>query len=253
MPKKLKGLNIIITRPLHQAKDLAQKIISQEGSAFVFPTIEIVSLKNDHAEINSNKFDYTIFTSKNAVLNAPSFVLASHETKNIAMGPSTALALKGSNCSVHAIPAAPFDSEHLLSLPDFEQIQNKNFLIVTGEGGRGLLERELAERGGRVTRLTVYKRAIPEVTREEVEQVVEIPHRIFVTTSSEGLSNLVAIMHKFGFGDELQGSYIIVISQRMLDLALKEGLQGQQLILSPNATDDAILESLIKWYSLTSQ
>lgn len=247
------GLNVIITRPLHQAKDLAQKIISQEGHAFVFPTIEIVNLESDYAEISSHKFDYTIFTSKNAVLHAPDVVLASHETKNIAMGPSTASALKQSNCSVHAIPDAPFDSEHLLSLPDFEQIQDKNFLIVTGQGGRGLLENELVERGGRVTRLTVYKREIPEVTREEVEKVMEIPNQVFVTTSCEGLSNLLAIMHKFRFDGKLQGMHIVVISQRMLDLALKEGLQAQQLILSSNATDDAILESLIKWYSLTSQ
>ena len=73
------------------------------------------------------------------------------QLKAIAIGQATAKALRAFHIDTHGTPDVP-DSEHLLELPYLQQVSKKNLLLFKGEGGRQLLEKELVQRGARVTR-----------------------------------------------------------------------------------------------------
>ncbi|EGN74270.1 uncharacterized enzyme of heme biosynthesis [Idiomarina sp. A28L] len=55
-------------------------------------------------------------------------------------------------------PAAGYTSENLLALPELADLQEQNWLIITGKNGRQLLPESLTERGATVTVAEIYER-----------------------------------------------------------------------------------------------
>jgi len=48
-------------------------------------------------------------------------------------------------------------SEAMLNLPELNNVRNKHILLIAGDQGRQLLERELSERGAQIDKLVVYE------------------------------------------------------------------------------------------------
>ncbi|RUO37012.1 hypothetical protein CWE13_09240 [Aliidiomarina shirensis] len=55
-------------------------------------------------------------------------------------------------------PAAGYTSEHLLALPELQDLAAQKWLLITGKNGRSLLPETLSERGAAVTIAEVYER-----------------------------------------------------------------------------------------------
>lgn len=144
----LKNLTIVITRPKHQAQDLAEKITSLGGKTILFPTIDIAdisdttSLQNLIAQLKD--FNLAIFISPNAVQKAAHFIKAQyniwpHSVKIAAIGSSTAKALHDLGWRVDIYPVDKFNSETLLGLPALQHIAKQKIILFCGEGGRELI------------------------------------------------------------------------------------------------------------------
>lgn len=248
---RLDKLKVVITRPTHQAKGLAHLIAANGGISLLFPTLEICSIEpNFHLDSvlqNLNAYDLAIFTSQNAVhLVAPHWPTIK-DIQIAAIGSSTAKALAGYQLAVDFTPMENYSSEALLSV--LPPLQSKQIVIFTGENGRGWLQQRLTKQAAVVHVVPVYRRVLPNASRETIQEIVDTQNCIVVVTSGESLTNLLTLFQNAGFAAHLFTLPIIVISNRMMQIAIDLGFEKNFLVLATNPSDQAILDVLIKWYA----
>jgi uroporphyrinogen-III synthase len=243
-----KPLGILITRPAHQAKTLAQDIQTQGGLPICFPTLEIVGLNNTlflyHTLKKLADYNFVIFISANAVFHAahalhhmwPSWPI---NTKTIAIGPGTLAALQQYALPADYYPEKIFSSEGLLQLPILQNPRQKKILIIKGQAGDAKLYQTLKKRGAQVNVLDVYKRQLPAV-------INTIPHPntidIILCTSQTSLKNLLRLLYPI-WKEKLLSKSLLLISQRTANYAKKRGFVKPALI-ADNASNNAILQTL---------
>ena len=260
MNKTLNGARILVTRPEHQAENLSRLIEQRGGIAVRFPTLDIVA-RDDAEQIKASLVDldsyhWVIFTSANAV----NFALKANSgkigrTKSplapllqrgglggfAAVGQATAEALKMAGLPVDLVPKN-YNSEALLAMPQLQQVQGRNCLIVRGEGGREQLATTLRSRGAAVNYLEVYKRIIPRIDNSPVVELIA-QHRLDVitVTSVEALQNLMLMLdeqnHKL-----LTLIPLVVVSDRVRRVAADMGFN--RIAVTDSPIDTAILETV---------
>ena len=248
----LLGLRILITRPAHQAKDLAAQIQYLGGVAIHFPTLEIIATKNIKKVLLGIKklkeYDFVIFISPNSVFNIAEYIhriwpFWPKNTKTIATGPGTALALKKHNLPCDGYPEKVFNGTGLLNLPALQHIKQKKILIIKGEGGRLYLTKGLKVRGAQIDNLNVYIRRLPKIDKTNIPNQESMD--VIICTSHNGLKNLVGLLYPY-WQDILFKKQLLVISPRLAVSAKKLGFVKPALI-SDNATNTAILQTLFSW------
>jgi len=239
----LNGLKVLVTRPEQQAKNLCDMIETTGGEAMAFPVIDIVSTDvQTWPQFVLAEQDMIIFVSRNAVTNFVNAIkepFAKH-TQLVSVGAGSAASMRLHGLHVDLQPSQSIGSEGLLLMPEFEELVGKQILIVRGKGGRELLADTLLQRGAVVHYLEVYKRALPRPTLEQCEQAITA--ECVVCTSVEGVKNLSLLLQK-GL-KTLLDKPMLVVSERIKNYA--ESLGFQNIIVTSNVSDDAVLEQLIK-------
>ena len=157
-------MSILVTRPLPQGEALVSRLRAMGRVAWSFPLIEFtpgreLPVLGDHlAHLGSD--DLLFALSQHAV----EFAHARLQQQGLpwptsphyfAIGRTTALALHTVSGQHIRYPLDREISEVLLQLPELQNIAGKNALILRGNGGRELLGATLAERGARVTFLSL--------------------------------------------------------------------------------------------------
>ncbi|MHB1293119.1 MAG: uroporphyrinogen-III synthase, partial [Sulfuricella sp.] len=149
--RPLENVGVVVTRPAHQAGNLAELIERAGGRAILFPTLEIFDAQDmgplSGAIDRLEQFDLAIFISPNAVNKAMNQVLAKRAwpqgLRCAAVGKGSGKALERFGCEGVLVPQGRFDSEALLALPELQDMAGKRVVIFRGEGGRELLGDEL--------------------------------------------------------------------------------------------------------------
>jgi len=242
-------INILVTRPQHQAENLCRLVEQQGWHAIRFPTLQIVAIDKliIKQQLSSLKqYDWLIFISANAV----NFALSANNGKIdrflncsiAAVGKATEKALKAVGLSVHLMPETQFNTEGLLATPEMNNISSKYCLIIRGKGGRETLANILRGRGAQVDYMEVYTREKPVDYDKTVIRLLQSRKLTAITMSSgEALKNLLAMID-LKWHENLFLVPIIVISKRLKDIAEKSGFKHIVLARSPD--DTAITESL---------
>lgn len=248
MEKTLTGLSLLITRPAQQSAPLMRKVTELGGKAWLFPTLEIIP--HSPAQLKSiltpkSYWDKVIFTSANAVYPIMPFwpALTCHP-QIFAIGSGTARALAEHQIDAR-LPVEDFSSEGLLSLPEFQSINQQRLVIFTGRAGRNFLAPQLRQRGALVRMVPVYERSCPRLVLDEAYQEWQqlgLPV-IIISTSSESLRNLCSMTKTAASRSWLYQQQLLVISPRMRQMAHNLGFQ-QPAWLAANASDEAIIEAL---------
>lgn len=252
----LRGVRVLVTRPVHQAGSLARLIEQAGGEAIGLPTIEIAP-PADPAALDAllarlAEFDMAIFISPNAVRGALARLEARGglppELALAAVGQGTLRALQAAGCSTVLAPTVRFDSEALLELLPRERVAGKHIVIFRGEGGRELLGETLTARGARIFYAVCYRRlpprtpdvaALARLMRGEID--------VITVTSAQGLRNLYDLAGETGRA-RLLGTPIVVVSERQARACRELGFHAA-LRVAGQASDAAILESLRAWRS----
>ena len=238
-----KEINVLVTRPAHQAEHLCSLLTAEGFQPIRYPTIEIQATA--HTSIakaslqDSQQFDYLIFVSPNAVAQADHLLnnnWSLQQTNIIAIGPKTADKLTKIDLQPSIVATTPFNSESLLKLLP-SSLKHKKGLIVKGEGGRTLLSEQLQQRGMTVTSVDVYQRALPSNSNE-----IDIKALHYITiTSQRALDNLFLLVNQ---PLELKKHAIfIVLSQRIAHYA--EGLGCQHVVASQEASDMGLVSTIV--------
>ena len=199
MSTALAGMNILVTRPAHQAGELAAKVRLAGGNPVLFPVLEIRDTNNPGPLLDviarMDDFDFAIFISPNAVEKAMTRINA------IRTFPPRLRAVAVGRFGIDKVivPSARFDSEALLELRELREVTGKRFIIFRGDSGRELLGETLLKRGATVTYVECYRRVKPEAdTAPLLRTAASGELDAIIMTSSEGLRNLCEMVGAAG-------------------------------------------------------
>jgi len=166
------------------------------AAAILLPAIEIEPIELDapsRACLAPDDFDWTIYTSANAVDGSLQQLPPPSRTRVAAIGRATARALGERSIRVDAVPQGTSDSEGLLALAPFADLRGQRVLVLKGAGGRTLLrESSPARRGGRGGE--VYRRrpaAADPAALQALRAASSSTRLVVAVTSSEVLGALL--------------------------------------------------------------
>lgn len=239
----LKGLKILVTRPIRQAVGLVELIKQQGGEAVVFPVIEITAINiQQWVEWNPRQTNWLVFISRNAVeyfLQGHPQPLPAH-IKLAAAGEGTAQTMRKHGLTVNLQPELSNGSEGLLQLPEWQQMEQQQVVIVRGEGGRELMADTLRARGATINYLEVYRRQLPSVATELKQQACSA--HWLTATSANGVTNLLSLLSVSC--PQILQKPLLVVSERIKAFAVEQGFK--QVHVSLDASDGAIIQRLIE-------
>jgi len=248
MPATLAGLNILVTRPEHQASHLCQLLEAQGAQTLAFPLIKIKPLANVPPPAKSH-YDVIIFVSNNAVqLGIPLIKPLMAKAKIATVGRGTASLLEQQGFPVDILPDENFDSEGLLAQPSLQQVNDQSILIVRGEGGRPLLGDMLVQRGANVEYLAAYQRGLPDINRPNVlhDALKSNSLNIILISSGEALQNLLSLTEKTQL-DTLLNIQLAVTHPRQAEKAKALGFTKEPII-SQQPGDESLVDALLQWH-----
>lgn len=249
----LADMQVLVTRPQHQADALIDRIEAQGGTAIRFPVIEILPPRDTRsaraALAHPDDYSLIIFVSQNAVRHGLALMDSAPGRARIAvLGEASAAALEEFGIQQVLRPCGGGTSEDLLALPELsaKALAGSRVLIVRGEGGRPLLGRALSKRGARVTYAEVYRRARPEVDAAPIAELGRTKSiDVIVVTSVEGLENLFDMLGESESAWLFEAGYV-VLSERIAARAQDLGIR-QTPVVADRADDEGIVDALIRW------
>jgi len=244
--------NILVTRPKKQARELAEQIRAQGWNPILMPTLEIESVSLTDSEKQCMEqiegFDLVFVTSQNAAnvaLDLLSEKLA-ELTANpnwIAIGPATQKTLSKYGLEAE-VPKDTADSEHLLQMPQLNQLRGKRCLILKGIGGRKMLAENLRSRGALVFEVNLYRRCLPEYSAENIQKLIFLSGsyslQAIVVTSVEALNNLITLL-----AAHLKWVYptpLVAASARISMVAKKAGFEN--IFVAKGANSSSIIAAI---------
>jgi len=255
--RPLTGKNIVVTRPAHQARELAAMIRAAGGVATLFPVLEIRDLEDLKPLLDIiarlDEFDLAVFISPNAVNKAMNLITAYRALPPallcaaIGRGGVKELARFGVTNAI--APSRRFDSEALLELPGMREMRGKRVVIFRGDGGRELLGDTLKARGAAVEYAECYRRGMPNLdaapllkawARNELDAVT--------VTSSEGLRNLYEMIGALG-RQWLRKTAVFVPHPRIAEVARELGLTH---VIATEPADEGLMSALIEHFTAAS-
>lgn len=246
----LGGARVLVTRPAHQARQLAELIAAAGGEPVCFPVIEIAEPHDPHVleQLIDRLPEYqlAIFVSTNAVEHALPRVRSRlggwpAQLQAAAVGAATAQALARHGVPALA-PAGGFDSEALLALPTLHAVRGKHIVIFRGQGGRELLADTLAARGARVHYAECYRRRLPVA---DFTPLLQHWVDVVTLTSVEALHNLFTLAGAHGQA-RLRATPMIVASARIAEASRAFEL-AQAPRVAPQPSDAGIVQALKAW------
>ncbi|MEW5943994.1 MAG: uroporphyrinogen-III synthase [Pseudomonadota bacterium] len=251
----LQGVGVLVTRPPHQARHLAQLIEAAGGRPILFPVLEILDAEDVrplHALIDRlDEFDLAIFISPNAVNKAMNLIKARRDKlperlKIAAVGRGSLKELKNFGIAEAMVPESRFDSEGLLELPELQVVAGKKIVIFRGDGGREVLGDTLVARGAHLEYAECYRRGKPGADAGALLHLWARGELNAVTvTSGESLHNLYDMVGKLG-QQWLKKTPLFVPHERIAQLARELGLER---VIVTASGDEGMAAGLIEWRS----
>lgn len=241
-------MKILITRPRAQANDFAEKLHSAGFEPIFFPVIEIRPMEDtialDKALEKLNCYEWVVFTSVNAVdvvFSCTPASLSLGEGKGIrvaAIGPKTAAALQARGVTPDFVPEE-YIAEAIL--PGLGDVQGKWVLLPRAEMARKALPEAIANAGGVVHEIAVYK-TLPAQPDPEGLTALKSGVDVVTLTSPSTAQSFVKISKQNGLDPlHLPNNPVFACIGPITEQAAKgEGLDN--LVVAKEYTTDSLIE-----------
>jgi uroporphyrinogen III methyltransferase/synthase len=194
--RPLFGKRILITRPRHQAADLARRLEELGAVTHIMPVIEIREPADwtdvDRALERLSSYQWVVFTSANGVhalirrlrkLGRDLRALGS--VGLAAIGPSTADALRQYYLEPDIVPSS-FRSESLAEALA-ARVGGQHVLLARADRGREVLREQLSRIAG-VEQIAVYSQVDADTSSEQTIQLVQSGEIDYVTLTSSNIA-----------------------------------------------------------------
>ena len=254
----LRGLHLLITRPVEQAYIWARQLRELGAVVTVQPMLEIEPLTEEESKTDIinvihrfDEFRKVIFISQNAVKYGMQWLHRYWQSlpqvvEFFAIGASTAVSLQTRNVDVQSTGIA-MNSEALLKLAAMQRVGGQKILVFRGCGGRSYLGDELRKRGAWVEYCELYRRKLPLI------KAPALPNAFYKTTgltpittvhSGETLTNLVKTVSSPQL-TWLQKQPLLTPGERVA--AIAAGVGFTEILTAENATHKGMTEALYEW------
>ena len=244
------NIRALITRPRAKGELLARQIEAAGGFALCCPLVETSTGKEYHQVVDKlaklHRNDYIIAISDNAVNYANQSLVAQQQhwpsqCNYIAVGPTTAACWQQHGVKQIATPEQ-HDSEGMLTLLASTPLEQKNILILRGNGGRETLADELAKRAKNVTYCEVYQRAAPSYQYEELSNKwQQLGINSVIITSAEILTSLMRSLPSQAL-IWIRPLHFIVPSQRIA--AIAQSWKIHNVTIADGASNNSLFNAL---------
>jgi uroporphyrinogen III methyltransferase/synthase len=215
--RPLFGRRVLVTRPAHQADDLARPLAELGAEVLFQPAIDIRPPADwspvDRAIDRLDRFDWLVFSSSNGVRmlmeRIPQRGLDLRvlgRVKLAAIGPGTADELAQYQLRADLVPAE-FRAESLAHALQ-EVAPGKRFLLVRASRGREVLAEELTKAGGIVEQVVVYESVDVEQPEPGIAEQMAAGRIDWTTVTSSAIARSLARM----FGKSLHQTKLACIS-----------------------------------------
>lgn len=245
--RPLAGWQVLVTRPAGDAGDLAARLSLLGAHVTPAPLLVIDPLPEGGNEAgivaDLDRVDILILTSRNAVRHGMPRLAGRWPQwpagqQWFAIGRATADELAA--FGVCAEFPADERSEGLLALPALAGVAGRRVLLITGEGGRGLIDRTLRARGAHIDRMNVYRRrANPSAAPVISGFLQHKEQRAVLVTSGEALHNLLALAPALAH----DGTWLVVPVERLAEAAHAAG--ARHVLVAGRADDESMLATLV--------
>ena len=253
--KPLFGKGIVVTRPKHQADDLARLLGKAGARAIFFPTIKIVPPHDwsglDAALNKLDTYNWIIFTSANGVQY---FFERLHELnkdirelkgiKICCIGPATAWQIKKRGIKVDLVPEY-YISEGILKSFAALDLQGQKVFIPRAASARDVLPEGLRKMGASVDVVAAYETIISGKKKEELLELIRDNRvDVIIFTSSSTVINFSEIMGEdFILPQQIKIACIGPVTEAA---AHKAGFNVA--IRQKEYTMDGLVQSLIRYF-----
>jgi uroporphyrinogen III methyltransferase/synthase len=239
--RPLFGQKVLVTRPAHQAADLAQPLAELGAEVLLQPAIEIRPLRlsdtGDRLLDSLDKFDWLVFSSTNGVRHfferltyIERDLRALGHIKIAAIGPGTADELARYHLKADLVPDE-FRAESLAQALK-GAATGKRFLLVRASRGREVLAEELAKAGGIVEQTVVYESVDVEQPDSAIAEQISAGKIDWTTVTSSAIARSLAQM----FGDSLKKTKLVSISPitsaTLRELGFEPGAEAKQYTMA---------------------
>ncbi|WP_068544353.1 uroporphyrinogen-III synthase [Thalassotalea crassostreae] len=241
--------NILLTRPKDKSDELAKVLAPIADHIDITPLFNYrqgpqFSILSD--QLRQLSPDFVIFISPAAVRFASQHFDSNEEMqrcfskcKIITVGSATKLVLQEYLSQPITVPTT-HNSEGILALPEFQQVEQKSILIIRGNGGRELLKQELQHRGAIVAYNEVYERNWLSLNKSQtIEKWRKDNINFIVITSGELFDKTLSYIDDMNWANRCTW---IVASKRIAEQAKAYGLT--KVINAEGASHQQILKAI---------
>lgn len=244
-------MRILVTRPRHQSEQLIRALENRGHSVDLLPLLNIEPVIFDAAE-RQNIIDRLARSSKLISVSANASDLAvpllselfrANSESNyelFAIGPSTASVLEKEGYKVQ-MPEGEYNSEALLELSAFNQINGQKISLLCGQGGRDYLQQKLSAKGAQVERIELYRRT--PITDTRIDAKVLSRPEVLTAMSGDTVEALDSVLLDSNLPD-WKKMPLIVPGKRVADIAFERGFT--EVLCSQKPTTESLLDVLVE-------
>lgn len=246
--RPLFGHTVLVTRPIHQASDLASKLRELGANVLFQPAIEIAPPAEwsavDAMIDRLGEFQWLVFSSANGVqhflnrlFELGRDVRALANTRLAAIGPATVEALAQYHLRADACP----DSYRAEALAETlaPHTRGQRVLLLRASRGREVLAEMLAATGARVEQVVVYESRDVLSPDAETSALMAAGKIDFTTVTSSAIARGLANL----FGDSLGKTRLAAISP--LTAEVLSDLGHTPSIVAKTYTSDGLVDAIL--------
>jgi uroporphyrinogen III methyltransferase / synthase len=246
--RPLFGHTVLVTRPEHQADDLAAEFRYLGANVLFQPAIEICPPSDRKAVDNAIKrlsdFDWLVFSSRNGVEYFFERLLATgndarqlSQIKLAAIGPGTAEALSEFHLKADVQPDEYRAEAFAEALAP--HARRKKFLLARASRGREVLAESLAAAGAIVEQVVVYESRDVTTPNDNVAKALADGRIDFTTVTSSAIARSLVQL----FGDNLRKTRLAAISP--LTASVLADLRYPPAIIAETYTTEGLLTAVL--------
>lgn len=248
----LQGIGILVTRPREQADALANSLCRLGARPVLFPALAILPphdpVPMQQAIARLDTFHLAIFISPTAAQRGLAAVGAWPCGLAVAaVGKGTAKALHELGVKAVLAPESGADSEHLLALPQLQDVAGRHIVIFRGEDGRQTLADTLEARGAQATHAECYRRGLPEQSDPApiLAQFAAGGIQAVTAYSGETLDNLFQLLGETGRGFLCQTPLFVPHPR----IAARARALGVGTVISSPPGEAQLIPSLVEYFA----
>ena len=245
MKQPLKGIKVLIPRPIEQSNEFAEKLEILGATPIVFPLIEIKAINKPKLEeiFSKNNFDWIIFTSGVAVKCFFDIINPENvKSKIAAVGSQTKKTIEKYGLKVNFTPSAATAQKLAKEIPVKE---SESVFIPQSKIANNTIIDILGKKNKKIKTLATYDNTPVEYTKEQLEEVLLTPINVITFTSGSTVNSFMDLIKKHKV--KLDAIHTISIGPSTTAEAQKRYLEIDST--AQNHSVDGIIDEILKLYS----